>query len=339
MSTVNAIRDQLRRPLRDLRISVTDQCNFRCTYCMPAEIFGPNFQFMKKEERLTFEEMEQLVRCFARLGVVKVRLTGGEPLLRKDLHLFIERLSKIEQIEDVALTTNGVLLTKYAKLLKTSGLRRVNVSLDAIDDDVFNTINGRAIGVSHILKGIESARNAGLEAKVNMVVKRGMNEEQILPMAAHFKKEGICLRYIEFMDVGNTNEWNPSSVVTKKEILAELSQHFKLTPLKAAYYGEVANRYRYADSNTEVGFIPSVSESFCSNCTRARISAEGKLYTCLFATDGFDLRALLRKGVSDEDLIEIISRIWGKRTDRYSDLRKLSAKKQKKKIEMHYIGG
>lgn len=333
------IKDKLNRPLRDIRISLIDRCNFRCTYCMPAEIFGDSYKFLPQEELLSFDEITRITTSFARLGVKKIRLTGGEPLLRKNVHELIHSLATIEGIEDIALTTNGVHLPKQATLLKEAGLMRVNVSLDALDDEIFKHMNGRHVGVKPVLKGIEAARKSGLEVKVNMVVRKGTNDSQILPMAKFFKEEGITLRYIEFMDVGSTNGWDLSQVVTKKEIYHILQKEFSLERMDPDYYGEVAKRYRYTGTNTEVGFISSVSESFCSTCTRARISCDGKLYTCLFASSGFDLRSLVRNNCTDDDLQQAICQVWNNRTDRYSEERTKNSQKDIKKIEMSYIGG
>ncbi len=333
------IRDQYERPLRDIRISVTDQCNFRCSYCMPAEVFGKDYAFLPEEECLTFEEIYQVVSAAAELGAEKVRITGGEPLLRKNLSELIEKLATIKGIRDIALTTNAVLLTKYARDLKAAGLQRVNVSLDAIEDDVFKKMNGRSVGVRPVLRGIDAAREAGLGVKINMVVKKGVNDGQILPMATYFKDEGLTLRFIEFMDVGSTNGWNFDSVVTKKEIIQMLDTEFDVYPVEEMYYGEVASRYQYSGTKTEVGVISSVSESFCSTCTRARVSAEGRLFTCLFATEGYDLKSLLRNSASYEEAREAIASIWRRRTNRYSDERTEETAKQRGKIEMSYIGG
>ena len=280
-----------------------------------------------------------LFRSFAKLGVKKIRLTGGEPLLRKNLAAFIEKIKLIEGIEDIALTTNGVHLVKQAKSLKEAGLDRINVSLDALDDEVFKSINDRGVSPHFVIRGIEAAIAAGLTVKVNMVVKKGMNEDQILPMATYFKNRGITLRFIEFMDVGQTNGWNFASVVTKKQMLEELSTTYELEPVDRDYFGEVAKRYRYKGTNTEVGFITSVSESFCSSCTRARIAADGKFFTCLFATNGFDLKALVRSKKNDLEVQKEIESIWGNRSDRYSDERTEETVKNRAKIEMSYIGG
>ncbi|WP_240733082.1 GTP 3',8-cyclase MoaA [Jeotgalibacillus sp. S-D1] len=336
---MDPIKDQFARPLRDIRISVTDQCNFRCSYCMPAEIFGPDFTFLPQEEYLTFEEIYQLIKAMGDLGVEKVRLTGGEPLLRKDLHLLIEKLMSIPAIKDIALTTNAMMLPKYAEKLKEAGLQRVNVSMDAIDEAVFKKMNGRNVSTKPVLKGIQAALDAGLEVKINMVVQKGVNDDQIIPMAAYFKERGITLRFIEFMDVGSTNGWKLSSVVTKEEIIRMLNEHFTVEPLDGAYYGEVASRYLYTGTSAEVGVISSVSDSFCSTCTRARISADGKLYTCLFAAEGFDLKSFMRASSSIDEVRDKMAVLWNKRRDRYSDERTEETAKNRKKIEMSYIGG
>ncbi|MGX5387872.1 GTP 3',8-cyclase MoaA [Bacillus thuringiensis] len=333
------VKDFFGRPLQDLRISVIDRCNFRCTYCMPAEIFGPDYAFLKDEFLLTFDEIERLAKLFVNIGVRKIRITGGEPLLRKDLAKLIARLVKIDGLIDIGLTTNAIHLTKQAKALKEAGLHRVNVSLDAIDDDIFKNINGRNINTKPVIKGIIAAKEAGLEVKVNMVVKKGMNDHQVLPMAAYFKEQGIMLRFIEFMDVGSTNGWNFDQVVTKRELIEMIHKVYPLEPAEAHYFGEVAKRYRYVGTNVEVGFITSVSESFCASCTRARISADGKFYTCLFATEGLNVRELLRGNLSDEELLSVIQDVWMNRKDRYSDERTEESAKNRPKIEMSYIGG
>ncbi|MGR2745656.1 GTP 3',8-cyclase MoaA [Bacillus sp. N6] len=333
------VKDFFGRPLQDLRISVIDRCNFRCTYCMPAEIFGPDYAFLKDEFLLTFDEIERLAKLFVNIGVRKIRITGGEPLLRKDLTKLIARLVKIDGLIDIGLTTNAIHLTKQAKALKEAGLHRVNVSLDAIDDDIFKNINGRNINTKPVIKGIIAAKEAGLEVKVNMVVKKGMNDHQVLPMATYFKEQGITLRFIEFMDVGSTNGWNFDQVVTKRELIEMIHKVYPLEPAETHYFGEVAKRYRYVGTNVEVGFITSVSESFCASCTRARISADGKFYTCLFATEGLNVRELLRGNLSDEELLSVIQDVWMNRKDRYSDERTEESAKNRPKIEMSYIGG
>ncbi|PLR83337.1 GTP 3',8-cyclase MoaA [Bacillus sp. V33-4] len=333
------IRDQLKRPLRDLRISVIDRCNFRCQYCMPAEIFGPDFPFLPKSELLAYEEIERLGRVFVGLGVEKIRLTGGEPLLRRDLPVLVKMLADIPGLDDIALTTNGVLLPKLASDLKTAGLKRVNVSLDSLDDELFGQINGRNVGVGPVLKGINAAKQAGLGVKINMVVKKGLNEHEIVPMAKFCKLEGLELRFIEFMDVGSTNGWKMDDVVTKKEIYEILQNHEALEAVEPAYFGEVAKLYSYKDAAARVGFIPSVSESFCSTCTRARLSANGQIFTCLFNGNGHDLRDFMRAGATDEEIKARIISIWEHRSDRYSDERTAETIATRKKIEMSYIGG
>ncbi|GAA1378312.1 GTP 3',8-cyclase MoaA [Peribacillus frigoritolerans] len=333
------IKDSLDRPLRDLRISVIDRCNFRCQYCMPAEIFHENFQFLPKSELLSYEEIVRLSKIFAGLGVKKLRLTGGEPLLRRDLSTLISNLVKIEGIEDIGLTTNGVFLKKHAVNLKEAGLQRVNISLDSLDDDLFKKMNGRDIGIKPVIEGISAAKEAGLGVKVNMVVKKETNESQILPMARFCKDEGLQLRYIEFMDVGHTNGWQLKNVITKKELLAMLQTEFDLEPVEEDYFGEVAKRFRYKGTTAEVGFITSVSESFCSSCTRARLSANGSLYTCLFNGKGHDLKSLLRSDMTDEELTGFIISLWDRRDDRYSDERAAGTVKKQEKIEMSFIGG
>ncbi|WP_271398502.1 GTP 3',8-cyclase MoaA [Salinicoccus roseus] len=339
---VESITDKFGRPIRDLRISVTDRCNFRCSYCMPKEIFGDDFDFMKKDELLSFEELERIAKIYASLGVKKLRITGGEPLLRKDLHELIARLNQIEGIEDIGMTTNGLLLKKHGKKLYDAGLRRLNISLDAMDDELFGQINDRGIGTSRIIEQIEYAISLGFEIKINMVVQKGLNEHEILPMARFFKTMPVTLRFIEFMDVGNDNGWNFDKVITKKEILAMLEDEFDIEPLNPAYYGEVAKVYRHKDAESYLGFITSVSESFCSTCTRARLSSDGKFYGCLFAVEGFDIKQIMREGISDDELVEVLTGVWNKRDDRYSDLRtEITAENRRKrnKINMSYIGG
>lgn len=335
----NIIKDKLNRPLRDLRISVIDRCNFRCQYCMPAEVFGPDFAFLPKSELLTYEELERISKIFVNLGVEKIRLTGGEPLLRKDLPILVSKLSNIKGLADIGLTTNGVLLNSHAVALKEAGLKRVNVSLDSLRDELFGEINGRNIGTKPVLDGIEAARQAGLGVKVNMVVKKGLNDSEILPMAEFCKKEGLQLRYIEYMDVGSTNGWRMDDVVTKKQIYELLKDKFELEAVDPDYFGEVAKRYRYKGTDLDVGFITSVSESFCSSCTRSRLSANGQLFTCLFNGNGHDIRDFMRSGVSDEEIIQRITEIWNGRDDRYSDERTAETNRNRKKIEMSYIGG
>ncbi|KRU17763.1 GTP 3',8-cyclase MoaA [Bacillus pumilus] len=335
---MDSILDKRHRPLRDLRISVTDRCNFRCTYCMPAEIFGPDYPFLNKEELLSFEEIEQLATLFAKdLGVVKIRITGGEPLMRKDLPLLIEKLSKIPGIEDIAMTTNGTLLPVYAEKLKKAGLQRVTISLDSLNPDRFKQMNGRNISIQKVFDGIEAAKKAGLVIKINMVVQKGVNDQDVLPMAAYFKKEGHILRFIEFMDVGNTNKWNLEHVMTKKEIIGLIDSTFPIKPEPPQYPGEVANRFFYQDGSGEIGIISSVSDAFCGTCNRARLSARGELFTCLFASSGFDLKRVIRSTKDNEDIKNILKEIWSNRHDQYSAERE--KKKDQKKVEMSYIGG
>jgi cyclic pyranopterin phosphate synthase len=340
MAPFDITTDSLQRPLQDLRISVIDRCNFRCRYCMPEEVFGPDFQFLPKDQLLSFEEIMRLAQLFASMGVKKIRLTGGEPLLRKDLPKLIEMLKSIKGISDIALTTNGSLLAKQAKSLKEAGLDRINVSLDSIDEEVFRQMNGGRCDVNTVLKGIEAAADAGLMVKVNMVVQKGINDQDIFPMARHFRGTGHILRFIEFMDVGNTNGWNLDQVVSKEEIVKRIHDIMPLEPIGSNFLGEVASRYRYCGTEEEIGIISSVSDSFCSTCTRARISANGHLYTCLFATKGTDLRSHLRSGANDEEIKNLLQDVWIRRNDRYSDERLLKTKiPAKQKIEMHYIGG
>jgi cyclic pyranopterin phosphate synthase len=333
------VLDSRSRPLRDLRISVTDRCNFRCTYCMPKEIFGRDFAFLPREQLLTFEEITRLTRTFACQGVSKVRLTGGEPLLRRDLEQLVAMLAGIDEITDVALTTNGSALAGKAKTLKDAGLTRVTVSLDALDDQTFAAMNDVGFPVARVLAGIDAARAAGLvPVKVNTVVKRGVNDHGITEMADHFRGSGHILRFIEYMDVGTTNGWRMDHVVPAAEIIAAINERWPLAPLEPNYAGEVASRYRYRDGAGEIGVIASVTQPFCSACSRARVSADGKLYTCLFAAQGHDLRALLRSGANDHELATRLRAIWSDRADRYSELRH-SNTTDRPKIEMSYIGG
>jgi GTP 3',8-cyclase len=329
--------DLLGRPLRDLRISVTDRCNFRCVYCMPKEVFGRDYRFLERRELLTFEEIERLARVFVAHGVEKVRITGGEPLVRRDVERLVEMLASIGGL-DLTLTTNGSLLTQKALALRDAGLKRVTVSLDSLDDAVFTAMNDVDFPVERVLDGIEAAAEAGLPVKVNMVVKRGVNEESILPMARLFRERGHILRFIEYMDVGHSNGWRLDDVVPAAEIVSTIDAELPLEPVEANYRGEVARRWRYRDGGGEIGVIASVTQPFCGDCTRARLSAEGRLYTCLFAVRGHDLRAVLRGGASDEELHEEIGRIWGRRTDRYSEVRSENTA-DLAKVEMSYIGG
>lgn len=330
--------DQLGRPLRDLRISVTDQCNFRCAYCMPKDVFGPDYPFLPKNEILTNEEVHKLARSFAELGIEKIRLTGGEPLLRKNLVPLVNSLSQIDLVKDLSLTTNGTLLPRYAKGLKESGLNRINISLDGLSPIVFKEMSGGRGEPAAVLEGIEAAEQADLEVKVNMVVKKGVNEEEVLPMVRFFRDKRITLRFIEYMDVGNSNQWRSKEVLPAKEILDTIAKEFPFRPIDPNYKGEVAARYRYTDVPAEFGLINSITKPFCSDCNRARLSANGNLYTCLFANSGHDLKTIVRSGVRGSELTKHISGIWRARKDRYSEERSSQTSSQKK-IEMSYIGG
>jgi GTP 3',8-cyclase len=329
--------DAFGRPLRDLRISVTDRCNFRCTYCMPKEVFGHDYRFLDRKELLDFEEITRVARAAVSLGVKKLRLTGGEPLIRRDLEQLIAMLAELDA--EVTLTTNASLLPRKAQALKDAGLDRITVSLDALDDPTFRAMNDVDFPVERVLEGIEAARDIGLSVKVNCVVKRGVNESQIVPMARYFRETGDTLRFIEFMDVGATNGWRMDDVVPAAEIVATVDGAFPIKPTDARYRGEVAKRWAYEDGKGEIGVIASVTQPFCGDCTRSRISAEGKLYTCLFAVRGHDLRALIRSGASDEDLGARLAEIWKVRGDRYSELRSEATVDDVPKVEMSYIGG
>jgi len=332
------VADTRGRALRDLRISVTDRCNFRCIYCMPKDVFGRDYPFLPHADLLTFEEIARLARVFKAHGVQKLRLTGGEPLLRKRVERLIEMLAEIGGL-DLTLTTNGALLAQKARELKAAGLDRVTVSLDALDDQVFRAMNDMDFPVAKVLAGIDAAAEAGLAPiKINMVVKRGMNEREILPMARRFKDTGHILRFIEYMDVGHTNGWRMDDVVPSSEVLRIIGEALPVEPIEPNYRGEVAERWRYVDGGGEIGVISSVTQAFCRDCTRARLSTDGKLYTCLFATRGFDLRALLREGSDDDRISDAIAAIWRQRGDRYSEIRSENTAKLPK-IEMSYIGG
>ena len=333
--------DTLRRPIHDLRISVMDRCNFRCPYCMPRETFHESYRFLKSSERLDFAEILRLARVFVRAGVRKIRITGGEPLLRPSLPDLIGDLTQIPDIEDIALTTNGMLLAKYATELKAAGLNRITVSLDTLDPEVFAKMSGGFGGVGEVLDGIEHARRAGLAPiKINTVVQRGVNDHTLLDLLAHFRGTGVIVRFIEYMDVGTRNHWNPALVVPSRELAAMISARWPLEPRDREYRGEVAERHVFADGSGEVGFISSVSQPFCGDCSRARISSDGSFYTCLFATQGMDLRAPLRAGASDEELYELVRNAWTGRRDRYSELRaSLRDTADLHKVEMNYIGG
>jgi len=333
--------DRLARPLRDLRISVMDRCNFRCPYCMPRERFHEHYAFLKTPERLSFEEIMRLTRLFVPLGVKKLRITGGEPLLRVNLPELIADLDAIPGVEDIALTTNGVLLGKYAYELKAAGLSRVTVSLDSLDREIFARMNGGLGNVDDVLNGIQHARDAGLgPIKINAVIQRGVNEDSVLPLVEHFRGSGITVRFIEYMDVGNRNDWREQLVVPSRDLMTRIAERWPMHVVKPEYAGEVARRYAFDDDQGEVGFISSVTQPFCGNCSRARISSDGQLYTCLFAQTGTDLRGPLRAGADDEELSRIIRGIWTAREDRYSEQRVAVRKSATgQKIEMNYIGG
>ena len=330
--------DTFRRPLRDLRVSVTDRCNFRCVYCMPKEVFGKDFQFLPRAEILSFEEIERLVRVFVGLGVQKVRLTGGEPLVRRNIERLVEMLARVSDL-DLTLTTNGSLLAGKARALRDAGLKRVTVSLDSLDDEVFKSMNDVDFPVARVLEGMDAAEAAGLAPlKVNMDVKRGLNENSILPMARYFRGTGRILRFIEYMDVGSSNGWRLDDVVSAREIVATIDRELPLEPIEKNYPGEVAERWRYRDGSGEIGVIASVTQAFCADCTRARLSADGSLYTCLFASQGHDLRGLVRGDMTDSQIADAIAAIWTSRDDRYSELRSEETAGLKK-IEMSFIGG
>jgi cyclic pyranopterin phosphate synthase len=334
------VLDAFQRPLRDLRISVTDRCNFRCTYCMPKTVFGKDYRFLDRKELLTFEEITRLAAAAVEVGVSKIRLTGGEPLLRVGIENLIEMLSALPV--DLTLTTNASALPKKAQALKDAGLKRITVSLDSLDDAIFKSMNDVDFPVARVLEGIEAARAVGMPVKVNCVVKRGVNEHQIVELARHFKGSGVTLRYIEYMDVGATNGWRMDDVVPAAEIVSILDREFGVEPVDPLYRGEVAKRWQYTDGSGEVGVIASVTQPFCGDCTRSRLSAEGKLYTCLFAVRGHDLRALIRSGASDDELAGKLAEIWRVRGDRYSELRSQNTVDPaigERKVEMSYIGG
>ncbi len=347
-STANTkVVDKLGRSLRDLRISVTDRCNFRCPYCMPAEIYGERYEFLKREALLTFEEIERLARIFTRLGVTKIRITGGEPLVRAELPVLIAKLRGITEVTDLAMTTNGFLLRRYADELRDAGLDRITVSMDSLQDDVFKAMSGRNYGPDKVLDGISAAHEAGFAPlKINVVVQKGINDHTILETAEYFRETGDIVRFIEFMDVGNLNSWDRSQVVSGRDIVQVISSEYPLEPTNPNYVGEVANRYRYADGNGEIGIIASVSQPFCGDCTRARLTTDGNLVTCLFATGGVDLKTPMRDGASDDELLEMVERVWSRRRDRYSEIRSAitmsstaTSATSREKIEMFRLGG
>lgn len=340
--------DARNRPLRDLRISVTDRCNFRCVYCMPKEIFGRDYQFFERDELLSFEEIERVARAAIRLGVRKLRLTGGEPLLRRGIEELVERLARLRTPEgdpiDLALTTNGSALPVKAEVLVRAGLNRITVSVDSLDDHRFQQMNDVKFPIARVLDGIEAAKAAGLDPiKINMVVKRGLNDDEVVPMAEHFRGTGHTLRFIEFMDVGSSNGWALDEVVPSAELIERIGSIYPIEPLQPTAPGETAKRWRYIDGQGEIGFISSITNAFCGTCNRARISAEGKLFTCLFATTGTDIRALLREGaVSDQELEAALAGLWSRRDDRYSEERASltpELRSRRERIEMSYIGG
>jgi cyclic pyranopterin phosphate synthase len=340
-----SIADTFGRKIRDLRVSVTDRCNFRCPYCMPADIYGEKYTFLPRKEILSFEEVARLVQVFTRFGVKKLRLTGGEPLMREDFSSLVRLLSGTAGIEDIALTTNGYFLPKSARPLRDAGLHRITVSLDSLDEEVFKRMNGRDYSVDRVLQGIEAAEKAGFgQLKINAVVQRGVNDHTILDLVRRFRGTGHIVRFIEFMDVGNLNGWDRRHVVTADEILSCIGTEYPLEPVEANYDGEVVNRFRFKDGQGEIGVIASVTNPFCGGCTRIRLSTEGRLFTCLFATEGTDIREPLRSGASDDEIFNIIAGVWKKRDDRYSELRSQNSPQDMensspKKIEMYQIGG
>ena len=336
------MRDALRRPLHDLRISVLDQCNFRCPYCMPEDEFHADYEFLNRQQRLSYEEILRIAGVAARLGVSKLRLTGGEPLLDKRIPDLVEGLAAIRGIDDLALTTNGMLLAPMAEKLAAAGLHRVTISLDSLDEDVFRRMSGGRGDLSRVLDGVSAAQSAGLSPiKINVVVQRGVNDHTVLDLLEHFRGSGHIVRLIEFMDVGNRNGWRLDQVVPSRQLLQQVRERWPLRRVDQNYPGEVARRYKYVDGAGEIGFISSVTEPFCGNCSRARLSADGMLYTCLFANQGTDLRESLRNDADDEELTDILSQIWLQRADRYSELRRpeLAEAHVLRKVEMYRIGG
>lgn len=334
------ILDRLHRPLKDLRISVTDRCNFRCSYCMPADIFGHDYVFMSRDEILTFEEIARLARLFVRLGVTKIRLTGGEPLLRSELESLIRMLVEIDGIEDLALTTNAYSLETKAQSLKSAGLKRITISLDTLNPELLKRLAGKHLDLKRVLQGIQAAREAGLAPiKINSVIQRGVNETEIPALVRFAKANGHIIRFIEYMDVGNLNRWQRPQVVTAEEIVDAVATTVPIEPLEKNYPEEVVNRYRFLDGEGEFGVITSVSKPFCGDCSRVRLSAEGKIFTCLFATHGFDLKEALRQGATDSELLSLISTLWKKREDRYSEKRSTESRSATPKVEMYQIGG
>ncbi len=338
-TSVPPLLDRQERPLRDLRISVMDRCNFRCPYCMPEDKYHEHFKFLDSADRLSFEEILRVARLFAGLGVSKIRITGGEPLLRSGLADLIGDLGRIDGIDDIALTTNGILLGQHAAALRAAGLNRVTISLDSLDDEVFAHMSGGRGSKDRVLAGISEAVQAGLmPIKVNAVIKRGINDQSALPLIEHFRGSGVIVRFIEYMDVGTINHWQASETVPSGELVERIDQRWPMEPVERNYHGEVASRYRFTDGQGEVGFISSVSDPFCGSCTRIRLSSDGQLFTCLFATHGTDLKHALRNGADDDELLRIIGRVWGLRGDRYSEIRAEQGGSGDK-VEMYYIGG
>ncbi len=334
------VTDHFKRPLRDLRISVTDRCNFRCPYCMPAEIFGEHYRFLPREQLLTYEEITQVARVFVKLGVRKLRITGGEPLVRENIETLIAMLATIDGVDDIAMTTNSYLLPRKADALKAAGLHRLTISLDSLDDAVFQKMNGGRSSVQKVLDGITAAEQAGFSPlKINAVVQRGVNDHTLVELARHFKERGHIMRFIEYMDVGTMNGWRLDEVVPAKEIIERINAELPLEPIDPNYRGEVAKRYRYRDGGGEIGLITSVTQPFCGACSRIRLSAEGELFTCLFAAKGTDIRTLMRENASDDVLEQFITQLWSKRTDRYSEVRASLTKPRDSKVEMYHIGG
>jgi cyclic pyranopterin phosphate synthase len=334
------VRDRFKRPLRDLRVSVTDRCNFRCPYCMPAEIYGERYEFLSKAEVLTFEETVRLAVIMVRLGTSKVRLTGGEPLVRAKVEKLVSMLSQVDGVDDLAMTTNGYLLPQKARALKDAGLKRVTISLDSLDDDVFKAMNGRGFGTERVLEGIEAAEQAGLTPiKINAVVQRDVNDHGIVELARYVRQRGHIMRFIEYMDVGNRNGWKLDHVVSADEIVAMIDAEMPLEPIEPNYPGETALRYRYRDGGGEIGVIASVTKPFCGNCTRLRLSPEGQVFTCLFGSVGTDLRGPMRDGATDDELEAIITGTWSVREDRYSEERASMTEPRREKVEMYHIGG
>ena len=339
-ATTETATDRLGRPMRDLRVSVTDRCNFRCPYCMPKEVYGEAYEFTPKSELLTYEEIGRLAALFVRQGVTKLRITGGEPLVRSNLDRLVAILAPLEGLEDLTLTTNGYLLAKQAKALKDAGLRRITVSLDSLDQEVFGRMSGRGLELDRVLEGIQAAEDVGLgPIKINCVVQRGVNDHTIVDLARRFKGTGCIVRFIEYMDVGNLNGWRLDEVVPAAEVVERIGGVFPIEPVEANYYGEVAGRYRYLDGDGEIGIISSVTQPFCASCTRIRLSPKGQLFTCLFGTEGKDLAGLLRSGASDEEISGVIGGIWKNRMDRYSEIRASLTAPAGRKVEMYQIGG